>query len=93
MTPTLPHQFIGAESQEDQRNRRMTDMVNHPPHYTNGGIECIEAIQAALTEDEFRGYIKGNAMKYLWRERHKGGDQDLQKAAWYLAILTPVGRL
>ena len=67
----------------------MTDMVNHPPHYTNGSVECIEAIQAALTEDEFRGYIKGNVQKYLWRERHKGGDQDLQKAAWYLALLTP----
>lgn len=65
------------------------DLVNHPPHYTAAGIECIDAIEAALTPEEFRGFIKGNAMKYCWREKHKGGDQDLAKAAWYLNRLTP----
>ena len=60
------------------------DLVNAPPHYRQGGIECIDAIRAALTDEEFRGYLKGNSMKYLWREKHKGGDQDLKKAAWYL---------
>ena len=60
------------------------DLVNAPPHYRQGGIECIDAIQAALTPEEFRGYLKGNSMKYLWREKHKGGDEDLKKAAWYL---------
>jgi hypothetical protein len=66
------------------------DLVNHPPHYTASatGIECIQAIEAALTPEEFRGFCKGNAIKYAWREKHKGGDQDLQKAAWYLARLT-----
>ena len=65
-----------------------TDMVNRPPHYTQGKVECIEAIRAALTPEEFRGYCKGNAMKYVWREKHKGGSQSLQKACWYLdAIL------
>jgi len=59
-------------------------MVNHPPHYTQGGIECIEAIQAALTPEEFRGYCKGNALKYTWRERSKGQDESLKKAIWYL---------
>jgi hypothetical protein len=63
------------------------DMVNHPPHYRQGGIECIEAIKAALTDEEFRGYCKGNAIKYVWREKHKGGGQDLEKAAWYLGRL------
>jgi len=63
----------------------MVDMVEHPPHYTAGGIECIDAIEAALTPEEFRGYCKGNAIKYSWRERMKGGDTDLRKAAWYLA--------
>ena len=60
------------------------DIVNHPPHYTVGAIECIDAIRAALTEDEFRGYCKGNALKYVWRERHKGQTESLQKAEWYL---------
>lgn len=62
----------------------ISDVINHPAHYTAGGIECIEAIQAALTPEEFRGYCKGNALKYIWRERHKGGDESLEKAAWYL---------
>jgi len=63
---------------------REPDMVNSPPHYRQGSIETIDAIKAALTPEEFRGYVKGNAMKYVWRERNKGGDQDLEKAAWYL---------
>ena len=61
------------------------DLVNAPPHYRQGDIECIDAIRSALTDEEFRGYVKGNAMKYLWREKHKGGDEDLKKAAWYLS--------
>lgn len=64
------------------------DMVNQPPHYTVGGVECIDAIESALTTEEFRGYCKGNALKYAWREKHKGGDQDLKKAQWYLNRLT-----
>ena len=44
----------------------MPDMVNHPSHYTAGGVECIEAIRAA-TGSQFTGYLWGNAMKYLWR--------------------------
>lgn len=61
------------------------DMVNHPQHYTAGaGIECIEAIEAQLTSEEYRGYVKGNIAKYLWREKHKGGTESLKKARWYL---------
>ena len=63
----------------------MTDAVNHPKHYTNGGIECIDAIQASMTAEEFEGYLKGNAIKYLWRYRLKGKpSEDLEKAMWYL---------
>jgi hypothetical protein len=60
------------------------DQVNHPPHYKQGDIECIDAIESALTAEEFRGYCKGNALKYIWRERHKGQDESLKKAIWYL---------
>jgi hypothetical protein len=60
------------------------EQINHPPHYNDGGIECIEAIEAALTNEEFRGYCKGNLMKYAWRERMKGGVESLKKAQWYL---------
>jgi hypothetical protein len=62
----------------------MTDYVNKPPHYQNGDVECIQAIESALSPEEFRGYCKGNVIKYTWREQYKGKDQDLQKAVWYL---------
>jgi hypothetical protein len=58
--------------------------VNHPSHYTTGSIECIEAIEAQLTPEEYRGYLKGNIVKYLWRERSKGNLESLKKAEWYL---------
>ena len=65
------------------------DMVNHPPHYTSGDIECIDAIEASMTPEAFAGYLKGNVMKYLWRYRFKGNEsQDLHKAQWYLNKLT-----
>jgi hypothetical protein len=60
------------------------DLVNHPPHYTDGSIECIDAIEAQLTPEEFRGYLKGSIAKYNWRERHKGGTESLKKARFYL---------
>ena len=60
------------------------DDVNHPAHYTQGGIECIDAIKASMTPDEYAGYLKGNIQKYLWRYENKGGVQDLEKAMWYL---------
>jgi hypothetical protein len=63
------------------------DPVNHPSHYTSGAIECIDAIESALTPEEFRGFCKGNAMKYIWRERLKGGGQDIEKAKFYLRRL------
>jgi len=62
----------------------MSDLINHPDHYRQGDIECIDAIAAALTPDEFRGYCKGNVLKYVWRERHKGSLESLKKARWYL---------
>jgi len=60
------------------------DLVNHPSHYTDGGIECIEAIEAQLSLEEYRGFLKGNCAKYIWREKHKGGKESLKKARWYL---------
>lgn len=66
----------------------MTDIVNHPPHYTQGSIECIEAIEAALGPAGFQAYCRGQVMKYIWRAPHKGATtQDLKKAAFYLERL------
>ena len=59
-----------------------TDKIN--PNYYKGNIECIEAIKASMTCEEYRGFLKGQVMKYTWRYREKGGVVDLQKAGWYL---------
>ena len=61
----------------------MTDMVNNPDHYNQGDIECIDAIRAMLTAEEFIGYLRGNSLKYRWRFRYKNGIEDLRKAEWY----------
>ena len=61
----------------------MTDPVNHPEHYTSGNIECLDAIKSALGEN-YKYYVQGNLIKYIWRFNHKNGLQDLQKAQFYL---------
>jgi len=65
----------------------MTDPVNNPDHYTSGDIECIYAIKAAMTTNEYFGYLRGNCIKYIWRYRQKNGLEDLRKAEWYLRRL------
>jgi len=64
------------------------DPVNNPQHYNTGNIECIEAIQESMSSEAFKGYLKGNTMKYLWRYDYKGkASEDLEKAGWYLIKL------
>jgi hypothetical protein len=57
------------------------DEVNQPKHYTDGGIETIDFIEAKKL-----GFNLGNAVKYISRAGKKSNRlQDLQKAQWYLA--------
>ena len=64
--------------------KNVVDLVNNPPHYTEGDIECIDAIKASMSHIEFCGYLKGCIEKYIWRYRHKGNmAEDLNKAMWY----------
>lgn len=67
----------------------MSDAVNHPKHYKLfPGQEAIDIIQAALTPEEFRGYLKGNALKYRLRAGNKDDlQQDIDKAEWYRSRL------
>ena len=59
--------------------------VEHPDHYTQNDIECIDAIEASMTLQEFKAYLKGNCIKYLWRyEKKENPKKDLQKARWCL---------
>ena len=61
----------------------MADNVNNPTHYT-GEVECIEAIKSSMSNERFKGYIKGNIIKYIWRYERKNGAEDLLKAQWYV---------
>jgi hypothetical protein len=62
--------------------------VNSPDHYTAGGIEVIDYLKAKLTPEEYRGFLRGNAIKYLSRAGMKGPSlTDYRKALWYLEQL------
>jgi hypothetical protein len=63
----------------------MNDMVNHPPHYTFGGIETIDYMKAKSTQEEFFGHLRLTSLKYLSRVGRKGDVlEDYKKAQWYL---------
>lgn len=63
---------------------KINENVAHPKHYNSGKIEVIRIMEDQLSAEEYRGYIKGQVLKYVTRERHKNGLEDLKKAAWYL---------
>jgi len=64
------------------------DPVNNPLHYNRKNIEAICAIEASMDEEEFRGYLKGNTLKYMWRYKYKDSPiEDLEKAQYYLNLL------
>ena len=77
------------EAAHSSWDNEVKDVVNNPDHYNTGNIECIEAIEESMSSVAFKGYLKGNCMKYLWRYDYKGKQvEDLQKAGWYLRKLT-----
>lgn len=64
------------------------DMINHPPHYNKGGLECIEYIKQQLGGVGFRAYLEGNVIKYIHRHKYKDQNiSDLKKAIFYLERL------
>lgn len=63
------------------------DDVNKPEHYNINGMETIDLVKQSMSQDEFKGYLKGNILKYVSRYRHKHPAEpkkDLLKAQWYL---------
>ena len=65
----------------------MTDTIFNPKHYMQGSHECIDEIEAMLSPEEFKGFLKGNVIKYRYRANLKNGKEDLEKAdnyAYYL---------
>lgn len=73
-----------AEAVEEHSEDVKPDPVNRPAHYTSGGIECIDAMQAAFGDEAVKDFCLCNAFKYLWRNRSKNGVEDLKKCRWYL---------
>ena len=74
-----------TESQGAGQPAITADMVNHPPHYTQGGMETIDIMEAKSTHEEFKGHLKLTALKYLTRAGHKESElQDAKKTQWYV---------
>lgn len=62
--------------------------VEHPQHYNQGKIETIDLIEGSLTKEEYKGFLKGNILKYICRASFKGVEtEDYKKASWYLERL------
>lgn len=68
----------------------VNDMINHPSHYKQFNREVIDTMQGMSTPDEFKGYLKLNAVKYISRYQGKNGVEDLSKAIWYVTKLKEV---
>ena len=85
-----PDEVLTKEQQAVKEDiwRASNDMVNHPPHYTQGKIECIDAMEASMDPVEFAGFLKGQVIKYIWRfEKKWNAVEDLKKASFYLERL------
>ena len=89
-TPTYAEEQLEhalKKEAEKTMQEQKPDMVNHPPHYTQGEIECIEAIKYInnkLHVEGYEGYCLGNFIKYIWRCNYKNGWEDIDKAIFYL---------
>lgn len=70
-----------------------SDNVNHPAHYTQGKFECIDVLDDITKELKgIEAICTANAVKYLWRWKHKNGLEDLKKAQWYINKLIEVNQ-
>lgn len=81
-----------TEVTEKWLDEREHDIVNHPSHYNHGDLETITIIEMLLTEEEYRGYLKGNILKYRERAPYKrNAEEDYAKAKWYFDKLLEIG--
>lgn len=76
---------LSARNSSEEKVVKTDDKVNHPSHYTQGKVECIDAIEAATVhKNGLDAVCTANIIKYIWRCEHKNGLEDLKKARWYL---------
>ena len=80
--------FRMKERSSTDSSKELNDLVNSPSHYTMLKVEAIDLIESSMTKNDFLGYLKGNALKYIIRYEHKDNpEQDISKAIWYLEKL------
>jgi hypothetical protein len=88
---TPPNEYMWGKDLFTDRTKGgkpTADVINRPDHYTHGGIETFDYLKAKLTPEEYKGYLKGNALKYLSRAPYKGSEaQDHKKAQVYVNLL------
>lgn len=84
-----PDENIGdTPTEADDTPTETHDNVDHPAHYNQGGVECIDALKAATVGLEgIQAFCAANAIKYIWRFKDKNGTEDLDKAIWYIQRL------
>ena len=58
--------------------------INHPSRYAGGKYECIDIMLDVFGKEAVKDFCKLNAFKYIWREQHKNGVEDIKKAVWFL---------
>lgn len=88
-----PKELLMAIKKADDEAKH--DLVNHPSHYTKGGIECIDCIESIISSvsDPVQAFLVGQVVKYLYRYTMKNGLEDLRKAQWYLnRLIAKVGK-
>lgn len=61
--------------------------VVHPSHYNRTSVEVIDTLRGMMTDDEYRGFLIGNVVKYISRYSLKNGIEDIKKAKYYLGLL------
>ena len=76
------------KNEDVKMDENVPDMVSHPKHYNQGGIECIDALKAATVGKRgIEAVCVANVIKYLWRYEEKNGIEDVRKAKWYIERL------
>jgi hypothetical protein len=70
---------------EEEEEEATEDVVNHPNHYTNGGMECIDEMILIFGKEATAHFCLLNAWKYRRRAVFKNGEQDIDKSHWYVA--------
>jgi len=87
-TPKIIHEYQGGKLVKETKvgfKKPVNDPVNNPSHYTDSKFEVIDILQDKMTEDEFRGFLKGNVLKYVMRaDKKEKPKEDFRKASWYL---------